>query len=369
MNILTEGLAADLKTRLSDEKIDAAFALLPPARRRETADIPAEAVRVAALQVQLVPYGSLALYLRDMDRYIGGAARRGARLVCLPELAGLLPALLSPAAHLALAAIGLGSRAASPSANAAPAPALPGAAGLLAPFAFLEPCYRGIMARFARRHGVYLSCGSCLVPEGGRVYNRHVLLSPAGETLAVQDKMHLVEEEAGFGLSAGNSLSVAQTPIGNIALTVCMDASYFETFKIAKAQGADYALVPIANLEPYNHYLALRGAQMRVSETCLPAVKAALVAKQDFPLGFTGRAGVYFPVESGLPCKEMPSHTRPGMVLANIDLPALRAARPRLFGRPNPAFNRQYVQTLQSAPSRTACRENENTEKSKRSMT
>lgn len=149
-----------------------------------------------------------------------------------------------------------------------------------------------------------------------------------------------------MGLSAGGRLSVVPTPFGKVALTVCMDATYFETFKIAKGLGADFALVPIANLEPYNHYLALRGAAMRVSETGLAAVKPALVSGGGFPLEFTGRAGVYYPLGFLRQSRETPQGNAPAALVERINVAALRRFTPGDFCLENEAFNQNYLAAI-----------------------
>ena len=254
-DVLLKLAAAELDRHLAHARIEKAFTGLPAYAPAHKAAAPDGQNVVCALQVQAKVYTSLHAMVTDIDRYMLAAVRRGARLVCFPELYGMFTAFASPLVQTLFKAA-FKPPASGETAAAPPSLDLP---RLYEPFAFLPKRYLAIMARFARRYGVWVSCGSVFTHEQGKVYNRHTLLDDRGRVAGVQDKLHLVPEELALGLSRGTELTVVKTPFGNLALTVCMDATYFETFKIAKGLGADFALVPIANMEPYNHYLALRG--------------------------------------------------------------------------------------------------------------
>ena len=216
---------------------------------------------------------------------------------------------------------------------------------LLQSFAFLQNRYTELMACFAKRYGMYVSCDTLLAPERGQVYNHHILLGPDGPVLCVQDKLHLTETERDLGISSGDELSVVPTPIRNIALMVCMDASYFETFRIAKHLGAHYAMVPLGDMAEFQPWLALRGVQVRVSKTGIAAIKSALVSKPSFPMVFTGRAGIWFPLSSGKKSIEASQHDASAAVYGEVDLVPQR--KNDLLGcRTNPSFDRRYAEEL-----------------------
>jgi len=337
-------VARGLGRRLGERRIRAAMDRLPPVPPRAPSAGERDLVRVAAVQAEAKPYRSLRAWIADLDAHCAEAARQGADLVCFPEFFGVLPATLSPAVRFALRRAG--GRAAAGGGGGKP----PDLAGLLAPFAFLYERHLSLMARFARRYGVYVSCGTALALEGGRVYNRHALLAPNGAEVCHADKMHLTEAEQALGLSAGDALGFAEFPIGRVALAVCMDATYYETFRAAKALGADYLLLPIGDMAAYDGWLALRGAQSRVSETGLCAVKAALTSGAGFPLTFSGRAGVYLPLELGVPSEESESERGARVVAAGLPLGRIRAFSPALFDRKNASLDRAaWAETLARA--------------------
>lgn len=329
-------LATSLEKQLSPKKIEALFLELPPAMSAPES----EEICVCALQMELKTYPSVKAWIRSLDDIFARAVNQGSRLVCLPEFYGMMPVLCHWAVDAAVKLL----------------PRLPGTSGggggetslvpLLANFSFLTPAYEDLVCRFARRYGIYLYGGTGFVTEENRVFNRGFLVSPQGSILARQDKIHLTAEEIAMGISPGSIMQVISTPIGNIALSVCMDATYFETFRVAKAMGADYIIVPIGDMAAFDPYLALRGAQMRVNETGLAAIKPALVTASDFPVTFSGKAGIYFPLSTGLDSVEHSHPREEGMVISRFPLSRLRDTKSELFLRKNSKFDQNYCEEL-----------------------
>jgi len=341
MQFLLKCLATALKRRLNPAHVDAALRKLPPAKQvsHDTRD-----VTVCALQLEAKAYPNLSAWLSCLDTVLSRAAAQGAQLVCLPEFYGLMPYFFLPAVRLALPLAARIPVSAENQENAAPADL----AVLLGPFAFVQSRYEAILCRLAARHGLYLFGGTGPALEGRKVYNRGFLVSPLGKVLARQDKLHLTAEERAMGFSPGEELSVVPTPLGNIALCVCMDATYFETFRIAKGLGADYIIVPIGDMAEFNHWLSLRGAQLRVNETGLAAIKPALVSAPGFPVTFTGKAGIFFPDCTDLPSREAAHSCGEDCILSSFPLAQLRRGTDPLFHRENRAFDANYLRTLEA---------------------
>ena len=373
MNWLARQLSKSLRRRLSEPKLKKAFAVLPddhpvspdgrPFQSRSAED--QSAVRVCAVQAEVKAYGSLDKMVADIDRFFSDAQGHQTELICFPEFFGMLPFSLLPSVRLGLRLLGKlrkrkqssaqeekmksgrknKEKAQNPHEKANLRQKSPPLPKLLQFFDFLQNRYTELMASFAKRYGMYVSCGTLLAPDRGQVYNRHIFLGPDGSVLGVQDKLHLTQTERELGISTGDALSVVPTPIGNIALMVCMDASFFETFRIAKNLGAHYAIVPIGDMAEFQPWLALRGTQARVSETGIAAIKSALVSKPPFPLIFTGRAGIWYPLSSGKKSTEASQHDASTAVYGKIDLVPHR--KNDLLGcRTNPAFDRRYADEL-----------------------
>ncbi|MDW7650320.1 MAG: nitrilase-related carbon-nitrogen hydrolase, partial [Bacillota bacterium] len=193
---------------------------------------------------------------------------------------------------------------------------------------------------------IIIMAGSMPHTDGSRVVNRALLYGPDGELAGTQDKVHLMPLEHGWGFSPGSEFRVFATPLGRLAMPVCMDATYFETFRILANLGAEIVMVPIANAEPYNEWLALRGIWPRVQESLVFGIKSALVGNL---LGFelTGKAGIFAPLPltpggDGV-LAEAASPDKEDFVRAVLDLEALsklRANHPYL-GDENPELLRK----------------------------
>ena len=324
-----------LRRLFSSRYLDRIFSGLPaPAAAHK-----GEGVTLCALQLEAKTYPGPEAWLRELDSLLARAAAQGADLVCLPELYGMIIFLCHPVVHTLLKLL---PDSGSGDGGVPELELLP----VLERLSFVNGIYEDIISRFARRYGIHIYGGTAFVATGGKLFNQGFLTGPEGTILARHKKLHLTREEMQLGLSTGDALQVVSTPIGNIALCVCMDATYFETFRIARNLGADYIIVPIGDMAEFDLWLALRGAQTRVSETGLAAVKPALVSGKGFPMCFTGRAGIYFPQGSSFSGGETDAHQGTGMILARINLADLRNYKSEPFLRSNPGFARNYYTAL-----------------------
>ncbi|MEW5921392.1 MAG: nitrilase-related carbon-nitrogen hydrolase [Bacillota bacterium] len=297
-------------------------------------------VKVGAVQVEARLYSNPLDYVEEMCRHTGQAAAAGVQLLVFPEnnslqLLGLIPGITAIAETLAE--------------DNSPVRA----ADL---FRFAGPVINRVALQvfsyLAGAYGIYIMSGSFPYPEAGAVLNRAFLFGPDGGQVGRQDKVHLMPLEHNWGLAAGRHFNVFSTPLGRLAMPVCMDASYFETFRIlVQRGGAEIVMVPIANAEPYNFWLALRGIWPRVQESTVYGIKSALVGQLP---GFTltGRAGVFAPLEltpgrDGV-ISEAPHFDREALVTAVLDMEALAQLRKNhpYLGDSNPAFVQKYFPSI-----------------------
>ena len=112
------------------------------------------------------------------------------------------------------------------------------------------------LAGQARDNGIWLMAGtfSLQSDEASRVYNSCLLFNPDGLCTHRYDKIHLfdvqVEDEEAYNESdtivPGNSTVVAETPLGNIGMTVCYDLRFPELYRELSRQQADIMTVPSA---------------------------------------------------------------------------------------------------------------------------
>jgi len=302
-------------------------------------------VRVAAVQMLIELSGNAEDYARRVLDLARRAAGEGAQLVVFPEdsathLVGFLPGMKE------LAARGDVSQ------------ALQAMGGNLRPadiFAFLGETTRRVyletFSGVARALGIYVVAGSALLPEGGRVYNVAHLFGPDGALLGTQRKAHLIPLEKEWGLQAGEDLRVFSTPLGNLAMPVCMDATYYETFRILAGRGADMVALPTADPDDFNPWKKRRGLWPRVQESSVYGIMSCLVGEL-FGLKLTGRSAIFIPVAlspngDGVLAELQDPH-REGVVTADLDLLALREYRLSnpLAGAFNLALYERYLPRL-----------------------
>jgi predicted amidohydrolase len=194
----------------------------------------------------------------------------------------------------------------------------------------VQPLVHAIFSRLAKAYSMHIMAGSYTLADNGRVINRAFLYGPAGDLLGSQDKVHLLPLEMGWNLKCGSAFKVFETALGRLAMPVCMDATYYETFRILEHKKADIALLPVANPEEYNYWLALRGIWPRVQESLLYGVKSALVGSIGGMI-FSGRSGIFAPLEltprqDGV-LAEVDSFDREAIAIADLDLQALHELR------------------------------------------
>ena len=96
----------------------------------------------------------------------------------------------------------------------------------------------------AARHGCWIVVGLAEVdPETGVYYNSAVLIGPEGP-IGVYRKTHAYISEPKWAKDGDLGLPVFATPLGRIAMTICMDACYPETARIPALAGADVICFP-----------------------------------------------------------------------------------------------------------------------------
>lgn len=310
-------------------------------------------VRVAAAQVPLYLVDEPLEWVELIYRQVARGATAGAQLIVFPEhitlhLLGLIPGVKK------LAHAGLNQRPASSGQEPAPI-SIAELFGLFG--AGVEGLYQATMSYLAKEFRVYIMGGSRPVATAHGVVNQATLFGPQGQPVGSQDKAHLLPMEAQWGICPGARLKIYQTELGNIAFPVCMDATYFETFRILSLLGADMVLIPIANPEEYNMWKALRGIWPRVQESYVFGIKSALVGKNFFGLDFTGKAGIFAPIEIKPPDGVVNLAEHPegeDLVVGDLDILQLRNKRhSRLRGADlNLPLYRRYFPKIYSIPER-----------------
>ncbi|MGU8077312.1 nitrilase family protein [Burkholderia pyrrocinia] len=112
--------------------------------------------------------------------------------------------------------------------------------------ALAEPVPDGPTARafeaIARRLNVHIVSGIA-ERDGARLYNSALFVGPGGY-LGVYRKLHLWDNEKRFFEPGDRGVPVFDAPLGRIAMAICYDVWFPETFRLAAMQGADLVCVP-----------------------------------------------------------------------------------------------------------------------------
>lgn len=214
-----------------------------------------------------------------------------------------------------------------------------------------QVAYESIMRDFAKRYGIYIYTGSYIINENGNLYNGGALISREGEVLGRQKKIHLTDLEEKIGMKRDEELKVFSLDIGKVACPVCMDATYFETFRMAFENGAEIVILPIANMEEYNFWRALRGIWPRVQESYVYGAKASLNGWIG-GMHFTGKAGIFAPIdmtenEDGI-IAIAPHYEGDYVVTSDLDIDRLYEVREKAeyFKDVNEEFERDYYEKV-----------------------
>jgi len=235
-------------------------------------------VKIAAVQVQAKFHKTTIAYYEHMKALVEESVKKGANLIAFPENINLPLIGVIPMAERLL-----------PRSNSQIKDKL----FLLGPYT--EKIYKLTFSNLAKKYQVYIMAGSITAPFEEKLYNTAYFFGQEGQCLGIQRKLHLTAIEENIGLAVGDELNVINLPFGKIAFPICMDATYFETFHLARQKGADIIIIPIANNEEYTPYKAFRGTWHRVQESGVFGIKSTLVGK----LGgfiFTGHSSIFAPI-------------------------------------------------------------------------
>jgi predicted amidohydrolase len=323
--------------------------------RRFSEDINLENIRVSCVQRQIYPLTSIEKYIDMLSGFVGQALKDNSHLIIFPEynffdLFGLIPGFNFLNQILNTKAI----KNKDEEKDREEESNSKGNNHLLATIfkATAKPVEAGmrrIFSLLAKEYGIYIYTGSYILKEKEEIYNAGSLFDPEGNLIGTQKKMHLTDFEVKLGIKRGIKMEVYSLSFGKVVCPICMDATYFETFRIAREMGADMAILPIANLEEYSTWKALRGIWPRVQESYLYGLKSSLngwIAG----MHFTGKAGIFAPL---LMTKEKdgilslaPSYQGNYLITAHINMKRLYEAREKAeyHEDKNTEFEKKYIE-------------------------
>jgi len=155
--------------------------------------------------------------IENVVSLVGEAARRGARVVCLPEL---FASRYFPTTRRS---------------RQQPEP-IPG------------PTSRAL-SESAQKNGVILVGGSIFERAGRRRYNTCLVFDENGRTISKYRKIHIPQDEHYFEqnyFDPGDRYAVAKTPWGKLGTLICFDQWYPEAARVERLMGAEVLFYPTA---------------------------------------------------------------------------------------------------------------------------
>ena len=191
------------------------------------------------------------------------------------------------------------------------------------------------MRERARRHAMFVHVGSLAIkvsPE--KAANRSYLIDPKGEIVARYDKVHMFDVDLANGESyresrnyrPGESGVLADLPWGRLGLTICYDLRFPALYRALAEAGATFLAIPSAFTRQTGeaHWHVLNRA--RAIENGSYVFAAAQGGKHENGRETFGHSLVIDPwgrivAEGG---------TEPGVVMADIDVSEIAAARARI---------------------------------------
>ncbi|WP_406819851.1 carbon-nitrogen hydrolase family protein [Pseudomonas sp. KnCO4] len=270
-------------------------------------------IRLAACQYAIELHETWEAYAAHLQGLCAEAAAAGARLLLLPEYAGLVLSGQLPAEQR-------GDLKAS----------IAGIQPLVAPW--LALC-EGI----ARRWGIYLQPGSLPVQDGdGQYRNRAWLFGPDG-VLGFQDKLLMTRfEREQWGIAAGQGLQVFDTELGRLGILICYDNEFPMLARHLAEQGADLILAPSCTDTEAGYHRVRIGAQARALENQIAVLQSPTVGLAAWSPALDeniGRAGLFVPPDHGMPgdgvmaLSEQLSPVHSQWLLCEVDLEEVRRVR------------------------------------------
>lgn len=193
------------------------------------------------------------------------------------------------------------------------------------------------LREIAAQTGTWIDVGSALVlredaEAGAKAANRQVVIDPTGAIVATYDKLHMFDVDLPTGETAressayepGERAVVVETPLATFGLSICYDMRFPALHRALALAGATVLTVPAAFTRPTGeaHWDVLLRA--RAIETGSFVIAAAQGGFHEDGRGTWGRSIVVGPWGEVIAKLD---HDEPGVLLADLDLPAALAAR------------------------------------------
>lgn len=265
-------------------------------------------VRVAAAQYPIDRFDSLEAYEVKITDWVSRAGRDGAELLVFPEYAALELTALAPDPQDLRGSIEALDR--------------------------MLPEIDALHQTLARRHGVHILAGSAPMQGGDGLFrNAARLFAPCGK-VGRQEKIVLTRfERDPFGIVGGGPITVFQTALGCIGVSICYDVEFPLIARAQAEAGAEIILAPSTTETLHGYWRVRHGAQARALENQCYVVHAPTVGTAPWsPVvdASRGAAGIYAPPDGDFPADgviAVGALDEPGWVTADLDLDAVARLR------------------------------------------
>jgi predicted amidohydrolase/GNAT superfamily N-acetyltransferase len=141
---------------------------------------------------------------------------------------------------------------------------------------FTQP-FIELMARMARKYGLYVIGGSHPIQHGNKLQNECLIFDPEGRYLA-QPKLHITPSEKRYwGISGGNELVVLPTPKAKIAVQICYDVEFPEASRYLADEGVEILFVPYCTDDRHGMLRVRKCAEARAIENQIFVATAGII--------------------------------------------------------------------------------------------
>jgi predicted amidohydrolase len=194
------------------------------------------------------------------------------------------------------------------------------------------PEIQAYFAKLAERHHVHVLAPSGPARSGTRFVNTAALVTPTGG-IGVQQKLIMTPFERQWGITPGGPLRTFDTALGRIGIAICYDSEFPLLVRAQAEAGAELILIPTCTEQSSGYTRVRAAAQARALESQVATVVAPTVGDAPWSPAVdlnTGRAGIYVPPDPTTAMSGVLAEgelDRPGWIVADIDLAALRRVR------------------------------------------
>ena len=268
-------------------------------------------LRVAACAYPVEAPADFAAYAQKQARWVEAAVEQGAQLLVFPEYAAVeLTSTLDAAVR----------------------------GELQRELAALQPLLPNLLQTFselAQKHGVYILSPSFPErdAESGRYHNRARLHGPSGAAGVIEKLQMTRFESEQWGISAGQTQRVFETPHGIIGVAICYDSEFPLLVRKQVELGAELVLVPSNTDTLAGYHRVALSCRARALENQVYVVHAPTVGALPESLALDenhGAAAIYGPVDRGFADDGVIARgafDTPGWVMADLDRAALAKVR------------------------------------------